>query len=118
MSLNHHHLGVYPRSSLAYPSVYFYTVGEDCRDKWKYLRTKYSRERKEAKEKKSGSAGGCKSQWKYLNILSFLEPYVQDRVTVSNFDSAGTAETAECILNAICESNEVRVDEIEIMYHN
>lgn len=60
------------------------------------------------KERRSGSEGGCKSQWKYLNILSFMEPYVQDRVTVSNF------ETAESILNAMCENNEVRVDEIKI----
>ena len=61
--------------------------------------------RKEMKERRSGPEGGHKHQWKYVNILSFLEPYVQERVTVSNFDQP--SQTAESILNAMCENNEV-----------
>ncbi|KAL2081722.1 hypothetical protein ACEWY4_023575 [Coilia grayii] len=70
---------------------------EDCCDKWKYLRGKYRKERKEAKERQSGAVGGPKTSWKYLNILTFLEPYIQDRPTASNCQVE--SETAETILN-------------------
>ncbi|KAL2092989.1 hypothetical protein ACEWY4_001240 [Coilia grayii] len=75
---------------------------EDCRDKWKYLRGKYGKERKEAKERRSGAVGGPKTSWKYVNILSFLEPYIQDRPTASNCQVE--SETAETILNRMDDS--------------
>ena len=68
------------------------------------------------KERRSGSEGGHKHRWKYVKILSFLEPYVQERLTVSNFDQP--SQTAESILNAMCENNEVRLDEIGLMCHD
>uniref|UniRef100_A0A672LQL9 MADF domain-containing protein n=1 Tax=Sinocyclocheilus grahami TaxID=75366 RepID=A0A672LQL9_SINGR len=45
------------------------------------------REKNEEKERKrscSGAARGSR-RWKYMSILNFLEPYIQDRVTSSNF---------------------------------
>ena len=67
-------------------------------------------------KERSGSEGGHKHHWKYVNISSFLEPYVQERLTVSNFDQP--SQTAESILNAMCENNEVRLDEIGLMCHD
>ncbi|KAK0140166.1 hypothetical protein N1851_022920 [Merluccius polli] len=79
---------------------------EACQAKWKYLRDMYRRQRKDQREKKSGSEGGIdKRPWKYLGILSFLDPHVQDRETTSNYSGPQeTTETAESILNAIYES--------------
>ncbi|KAK0137627.1 hypothetical protein N1851_026158 [Merluccius polli] len=49
---------------------------EACKAKWKYLRDMYRRQRKDQREKKSGSEGGIdKRPWKYLGILSFLDPH-------------------------------------------
>ncbi|CAL8249945.1 unnamed protein product [Arctogadus glacialis] len=122
------HVELYDMTNKLYHNIYhkesiWRTIGgilghkwEDCRDKWKYLRGKYGKERKEMKERRSGSEGGHKHSWKYVNILSFLEPYVQERLTVSNFDQP--SQTAESILNAMCENNELRVDEIELMCHD
>ncbi|CAL8356353.1 unnamed protein product [Arctogadus glacialis] len=79
---------------------------EACQAKWKYLRDIYRRQRKEEKERKSGSEGGTKRRWKYMGILSFLEPHVQDRETTSNYSKSQEemTETAESLLNSICES--------------
>ncbi|KAK9977042.1 hypothetical protein ABG768_018863, partial [Culter alburnus] len=60
---------------------------EKCRKKWKYMRDTYKREKNEEKERKksgSGAAGGSQ-RWKYVSILGFLEPYITDRDTSSNF---------------------------------
>ena len=84
----------------------------------KYLRDMYRRQRKEQKEKKSGSVEGTgKRPWKYLGILSFLETHVQDRETTSNYSGPQeTTETAEHILNAIYESGgEGTAGESEVM---
>ena len=77
----------------------------------------YRRQRKEQKEKKSGSEGGTgKRPWRYLGILSFLDPHVQDRETTSNYSGPQeTTETAESILNAIYESGEGTAGESEVM---
>ncbi|KAK0147326.1 hypothetical protein N1851_013262 [Merluccius polli] len=78
----------------------------------------YRRQRKDQREKKSGSEGGIdKRPWKYLGILSFLDPHVQDRETTSNYSGPQeTTETAEGILNAIYESGgEGTAGESEVM---
>ncbi|XP_030224465.1 uncharacterized protein LOC115552461 [Gadus morhua] len=118
------HFELYDMTNKLYHNIYhkesiWRTIGgilghkwEDCRDKWKYLRGKYGKERKEMKERKSGSEGGHKHHWKYVNLLSFLEPHVQERLTVSNFDQP--SQTAESILNAMCENNETTLDDTMI----
>ncbi|CAL8400642.1 unnamed protein product [Boreogadus saida] len=110
------HVELYDLTNKLYHNIYhkesiWRTIGgilghkwEDCRDKWKYLRGKYGKERKETKERRSGSEGGHKFSWKYVKILYFLEPYVQERLTISNFDQS--SQTAESILNAMCDNNE------------
>ncbi len=62
------------------------------------MRDKYKRERRNEKDKRSGSEGGFKRSWKFMGVMSFLDPHVQDRPTSTNF------ETPESILNAMCES--------------
>ena len=78
----------------------------------------YRRQRKEQKERKSGSEGGTKRPWKYLymGILSFLEPHVQDRETTSNYSKSHEDMTAEGLLNSIYESGgEGTAGESEVM---
>ena len=45
------------------------------------------------KEKKSGAGQGQRKDWKFMGIMSFLDPHIQDRPTSSNMQSAGTAES-------------------------
>ena len=62
------------------------------------MRDKYKKEKREEQEKaRSGAEGGVRRKWKYLHILSFLEPYNQDRETTSNFDE----QSATVMLNNI-----------------
>ncbi|XP_059917653.1 protein PRRC2A-like [Gadus macrocephalus] len=56
-----------------------------CRRKWKSLRDRYMRHKKNEKEgKKSGSAAGRVDTWKFAWVLSFLDPFVTPRETSSN----------------------------------
>ena len=55
---------------------------ENCRRKWKSLRDTYLRERR--KVPKSGSAAGAAKRWKYLGVLSFLDPFITPRPTSGN----------------------------------
>ena len=64
--------------------------GENCRRKWKSLRDTYIRERR--KVPKSGSAAGTAKRWKYLGVLSFLDPFITPRPTSGNMEDEG--ETA------------------------
>ena len=59
---------------------------EECKKKWKYFRDNYIRERGEERIKKSGAEGGRKTRCKYMDIMSFMEPQVQERATTSNMD--------------------------------
>ncbi|KAK5604579.1 hypothetical protein CRENBAI_014990 [Crenichthys baileyi] len=52
---------------------------------WKSLRDTYAKEcKKEKDRKKSGAAAGTAQRWKYLAVLSFLEPFIAPRETTSN----------------------------------
>ncbi|KAK0146181.1 Transcription factor Adf-1 [Merluccius polli] len=53
-----------------------------CRRKWKSLRDTYMRERR--KVPKSGAAAGTGRKWKYLGVLSFLDPFITPRQTSGN----------------------------------
>ncbi|CAL8363164.1 unnamed protein product [Boreogadus saida] len=56
-----------------------------CRRKWKSLRDRYMRHKKSEQEgKKSGSAAGTVTRWKFAGVLSFLDPFVTPRETSSN----------------------------------
>ncbi|XP_016332238.1 transcription factor Adf-1-like [Sinocyclocheilus anshuiensis] len=85
---------------------------EKCRKKWKYLRDTYKREKNEEKERKrsgSGAAGGNR-RWKFMSILNFLEPYIQDRDTSSNFSQNRTCEedvSVEALLESLVTPVEV-----------
>ncbi|KAL2089295.1 hypothetical protein ACEWY4_013983 [Coilia grayii] len=48
---------------------------KECQKKWKYLRDEYLKQRRMEKERRSGAEGGMRKRWKYMGILSFLEPY-------------------------------------------
>ena len=56
-----------------------------CRRRWKSLRDRYLRHKKSEKAgKKSGSAAGTATKWKFAGVLSFLDPFVTPRETSSN----------------------------------
>nr|XP_055044240.1 transcription factor Adf-1-like [Misgurnus anguillicaudatus] len=74
---------------------------EECKRKWKYLRDKYLKERRTEKEKQSGAEGGRHKRWKFMAIMSFLEPHVKERPTTSN-----------CYLNRPIDSQESSVESL------
>ncbi|XP_030235752.1 uncharacterized protein LOC115560462 [Gadus morhua] len=56
-----------------------------CRRRWKSLRDRYMRYKKNEKEgKKSVSAAGRVDTWRFARVLSFLDPFVTPRETSSN----------------------------------
>ena len=56
-----------------------------CKNRWKSLRDKYTKEfRKEKERRKSGSEAGSARRWKYLAVLSFLDPHITPRETSGN----------------------------------
>ncbi|XP_029945543.1 uncharacterized protein LOC115387111 isoform X3 [Salarias fasciatus] len=57
---------------------------ERCKSKWKNLRDTYTRERK--KVSRCGAAARTAKRWKYLGILSFLDPFIVPR------DASGSTE--------------------------
>uniref|UniRef100_A0A3Q2GCU9 MADF domain-containing protein n=1 Tax=Cyprinodon variegatus TaxID=28743 RepID=A0A3Q2GCU9_CYPVA len=71
-------------------------LSEDvCRKRWKTLRDTYVREVKKEKERKrSGAAAGTAQRWKYLAVLSFLEPFVTPREATSNMQGRVEEEQA------------------------
>ena len=64
------------------------------------MRDTFKREKNEEKErKKSGSGAAAGSQrLKYMSILNFLEPYITDMDTSSNFNPSRPASIMECVL--------------------
>ncbi|CAL8378287.1 unnamed protein product [Boreogadus saida] len=68
-----------------------------CRRKWKSLRDRYMRHKKSEQEgKKSGSAAGTVTRWKFAGVLSFLDPFVTPRETSSNLPR-GAEETSPAV---------------------
>lgn len=58
---------------------------EGCQKKWTYLRAQYSRKKKDTLQRPSGSGyDDLEDQWKYMEHLDFLAPFVEPRKTVSN----------------------------------
>ncbi len=82
---------------------------EECSRKWKYLRDKYLKERRAEKEKWSGAEGGSHKKWKFMAIMSFLEPHVKERPTTSNcsFDTGSQDCTVESLLLPVVSQVEV-----------
>ena len=76
---------------------------EECKKKWKYFRDKYIRR----EPKKSGAQGCRKTRCKYMGIMSFMEPQVQERATPFNMDDdeyeaeVGICWTLSCINSQI-----------------
>ena len=55
------------------------------------MRDTYKRElRKEKEARRSGAAAGTGQKWRFLGVLSFLEPFITPRPTSGNM--AGRAE--------------------------
>ncbi|CAL8398007.1 unnamed protein product [Boreogadus saida] len=68
-----------------------------CRRKWKSLRDRCMRHKKSEQEgKKSGSAAGTVTRWKFAGVLSFLDPFVTPRETSSNLPR-GAEETSPAL---------------------
>ncbi|KAL3966453.1 Adh transcription factor 1 [Sarotherodon galilaeus] len=58
-----------------------------CRRKWKSLRDTYNKEKREEKEKRSGSAAGSGRRWKFFAVMGFLDPFLTPRETSGNMPS-------------------------------
>ncbi|XP_067653354.1 transcription factor Adf-1-like [Haliotis asinina] len=59
------------------------TTAAECKSRWKSLRDRYVRMKREQKTK-SGQGAKSKKPWKYANIMSFLARFVQEAETSSN----------------------------------
>ncbi|KAK0143112.1 Transcription factor Adf-1 [Merluccius polli] len=63
-------------------------VGEpvaDCVKRWRSLRDRFRRERTRLKEIQRSGAGATQRQpWRYMGVMGFLTPFLQDRGTTSN----------------------------------
>ncbi|CAL8362336.1 unnamed protein product [Arctogadus glacialis] len=63
-------------------------VGEtaaECVKRWRSLRDRYRRERVKEKEAQRSGAGADKQPvWRYMAVMGFLAPFLQNRGTTSN----------------------------------
>ncbi|CAL8259401.1 unnamed protein product [Arctogadus glacialis] len=58
---------------------------KDCKKRWRDLRDRYVRERREASETTaSGSAGSNRRPWCHAGLMAFIGPFVASRMTTSN----------------------------------
>uniref|UniRef100_A0A667X0S8 MADF domain-containing protein n=1 Tax=Myripristis murdjan TaxID=586833 RepID=A0A667X0S8_9TELE len=65
-----------------------FSVADDCKKKWKNLRDTYRRERKKEREScRSGAEASTHRPWRYSQIMGFLNPFLEDRATSSNYPS-------------------------------
>ncbi|CAM4578770.1 hypothetical protein PO909_032438 [Leuciscus waleckii] len=74
---------------------------EECKRKWKYLRDKYLKERRAEKEKRSGAEGGSHKRWKFMAVMSFLEPHVKERPTTSNYNNCRPIDNLDCTVESL-----------------
>uniref|UniRef100_A0A671U0P7 MADF domain-containing protein n=1 Tax=Sparus aurata TaxID=8175 RepID=A0A671U0P7_SPAAU len=66
---------------------------DDCRKRWKNVRDTHRRERKKEKERcRSGAEASTSRPWHYSQIMAFLNPFMEDRATTSNFPVEGEGE--------------------------
>uniref|UniRef100_A0A3B1JRP6 MADF domain-containing protein n=1 Tax=Astyanax mexicanus TaxID=7994 RepID=A0A3B1JRP6_ASTMX len=69
---------------------------EECRKKWKNLRDQYRRERNRERERsKSGSGGAVQKPWRYSQIMSFLNPFLDSRLTSTNLSLPSSSQSSE-----------------------
>ncbi|CAL8378355.1 unnamed protein product [Boreogadus saida] len=58
---------------------------KDCEKRWRDLRDRYVRERREASESTaSGSAASNRRPWCHAGLMAFIDPFVASRVTTTN----------------------------------
>ncbi|XP_030286122.1 uncharacterized protein LOC115589421 [Sparus aurata] len=84
---------------------------DDCRKRWKNVRDTHRRERKKEKERcRSGAEASTSRPWRYSQIMAFLNPFMEDRATTSNFpasqgqgDAGNTGEDAATTSQASSE---------------
>ncbi|KAM4593601.1 uncharacterized protein PAE49_008730 [Odontesthes bonariensis] len=69
---------------------------EECKKKWKGLRDTLRKERKKRKKerdrRRSGAEGGPRRQWRYLTLMAFVVPFMEDRKTSSNMEGDESEE--------------------------
>ncbi|XP_013887091.1 transcription factor Adf-1 [Austrofundulus limnaeus] len=56
---------------------------EDCRRRWKTLRDTYAKVVQKVNKRRSGSAASNGEKWKYMAVMSFLQPFLSPRETKS-----------------------------------
>ncbi|CAL8406141.1 unnamed protein product [Arctogadus glacialis] len=58
---------------------------KDCKKRWRDLRDRYVRERRDASgTTASGSAGSNRRPWCHAGLMAFIDPFVASRMTTSN----------------------------------
>ncbi|CAL8292879.1 unnamed protein product [Arctogadus glacialis] len=58
---------------------------KDCKKRWRDLRDRYVRERREVSETTaSGSAASNRRPWCHAGLMAFIDPFVASRMTTSN----------------------------------
>ena len=60
-------------------SLFVCFLAVEWKKKWRSLRDSYMRHRREMRNSKSGQgAGSKKKKWKFMDIMNFLDRYVED----------------------------------------
>ncbi|KAG9259522.1 hypothetical protein AMEX_G27817 [Astyanax mexicanus] len=58
---------------------------EECKKRWKNLRDTFRREKNRERERNRSGAGAVSSRpWRYMGVMSFLNPFVESRPTSGN----------------------------------
>ena len=75
-------------------SSVFCSIVKECLKKWKGLRDTYRKTKKREKEKKRSGAGASAGKaWKFSRIMSFIDPFMEDRPSESNMEEPSECES-------------------------
>uniref|UniRef100_A0A8B9J7A3 MADF domain-containing protein n=1 Tax=Astyanax mexicanus TaxID=7994 RepID=A0A8B9J7A3_ASTMX len=77
----------------------------EVQEKWKNLSDQYRRERNRERERsKSGSGGAVQKPWRYSQIMSFLNPFLDSRLTSTNLSLPSSSQSSEGQMSQIIDS--------------
>ncbi|XP_038059147.1 transcription factor Adf-1-like [Patiria miniata] len=86
------------------------TDGQAWRKKWRNQRDQFVRGKREMKTK-SGQAAKTAVKWKYMDVLSFLVPYVMEAPTESNYTYDSDHEKSASVMgDQACQQSDVETN--------
>ncbi|CAL8253804.1 unnamed protein product [Arctogadus glacialis] len=91
---------------------FFYSSGvsteerkKDCKKRWRDLRDRYVRERRDASgTTASGSAASNRRPWCHAGLMAFIDPFVASRMTTSNMPESCENGVDESVNESVHES--------------